>query len=47
MEKTLFDLAEENYENSLKNQEILYENIVMDAIINDLDKVAQATKRYN
>ena len=47
MERTLFDLAEEKYENSFKNQEILYENIVMDAIINDPDNVAQATKEYN
>lgn len=47
MSKTLYELAEDLYNNAVEKQDLLYEEIVMEALINDPDNIDSAMKKYN
>ncbi len=47
MSKTLYELAEDLYNNAVEKQDLLYEEIVMEALINDPDNIDSAMQKYN
>ena len=47
MNKTLYELAEDLYSNFAKKQDLLYEEIVVEALISNPDNIESAVQKYN
>lgn len=47
MSKTLYELAEDLYNNAVNKQDLLYEEIVMETLIDDPDNIDSAMQKYN